>query len=113
MNTSDTLSVLNITAERFNEVQHDSGVAFLRHYIGDHGDNLVDQTLKTSFYWAWWSNQFEISTAEYLELDTNPTESRWIAWHSPDRVVAKPWKKAIDKGFDLMIESAKHKIEKT
>jgi len=93
---------MGITNDVFNTVQYEAGVEFLHHYIGPN-DPFIQCILETAEFWAWWSNQFEQDAQVYLDLDTDPTEARWRLWHTPERVVATPWKKALEAGYELMV----------
>lgn len=82
----------------------DTGTEFLKHYIGSES-GFVEAILQTPEYWVWWGNQFEIEAANYFDLDNEADTTRFMHWFEPERIVARPWRKAIDAGYERMISN--------
>lgn len=106
MNKQKLLKALGVTEDFYHTVVYNTGVAFLEAYLGADCEVFINHTLRTRAYWSWWTNQFEIDANRFLDISIDISVDAWIDWHQPSRVIAKPWRKALDAGYESMCISA-------
>lgn len=96
---------LSISAALYNELLFETGMQKLEIWLGVRS-KFVPLVSQLPIYWAWYQNQFELIDNAFLAMHTEPVMGprhrarlvdTWKEAHSPERMVAYPNSKAINK----------------
>ena len=64
--------------QQYAEFQYETGLNYLRHYIG-FDPQAIDMLTRTRTYWNWWKNQWAIRDNQFIKADKPQlTTEFWI-----------------------------------